>query len=105
MVAGGALVTGRHPYEPMGPELQPILMQDQAPPRPSTASRVAATLGVIAERLFTVVLLLALFAAVGLITAAETSTKANTALTTFLHYNIKDHIDYLLGLLHIQLPK
>lgn len=101
----GPLLTAPHPYETMGPALQPVLSQDRREARGPRGAQVLLALGALIERLFTIALLIALFAIVGLITAAESSTSANAALTAYLHYDIKAHLDALLTLLHIHLQK
>jgi hypothetical protein len=42
---------------------------------------------------------------IGVIVAAESSPSANAALSAYLHYDVKAHIDALLALLHIHMQK
>jgi hypothetical protein len=103
-VARGLAAT-HHPYETMGPALQPVMPYDLADEQATRGAHLLQAVASVVERLFTVGLVLCLFAVIGVITAAEASPSANAALSAYLHYDVKAHIDALLGLLHIYLPK
>jgi hypothetical protein len=104
-VAGGEMVTARHPYETMGPALQPVIAFELNDESLSRGGALAQSLAVLLERLFTVALLCVVFALIGVIAAAESSPSANAALAGFLHYDVKAHVDALLALLHIHMQK
>jgi hypothetical protein len=104
-VVAGDMLTSPHPYETMGPALQPVMGYAEHEERPARGLQVAQTVAAVVERLFTVVLLLCVFAIIGVITAAEASPSANATLSAFLHYDVKTHLDSLLALLHIHLQK
>lgn len=102
-VGVGMSADGRHPYETAGPALQPVL--PYAVPPVSSGARVVTLVATVVERLFTVALVVALFVVVGSIAAAEASPPANHFLSQLLHFDIKSHVDALLAMLHLHLPR
>jgi hypothetical protein len=85
--------------------LRPVLGYDPHARREPRGLRLVQTLASIIERVFTIALLCCVFVIIGVITAAESSQSANSALAAYLHYDVKVHIDALLALLHIHLQK
>jgi hypothetical protein len=98
--AGAAQV--HHPYEVSGvAELTPILDDGSRHEAMRQTQQVIGDVVALVERTLVALLLLGLFAVVGVVTAAETSTQANLALLGVLHFDIKAHVDQLLSSLHL----
>ncbi len=91
-----------HPYEVAGvPELTPIMEGDRRYEAARQAQQMIGDVVALVERSLVALLLIGLFAVVGVITAAETSTQANLALLGLLHFDVKTHVDQLLTSLHL----
>ena len=92
-----------HPYETGAPALAPVMGYGPGELRSRHGSHIMAGVGVFVERVFTIVLLVGIFAVVGLSAAAEASPQINHLLALYLHFDIKSHVDQLLSQLHIHL--
>lgn len=96
---------GRHPYESTGPAMRPDMLYDGSEAAPSWRAQAATTITAILERMMTLGLIAVLFVVVGAVAASEASPQANHTLSAILHFDIKSHVDLLLNLLQIHLPK
>jgi hypothetical protein len=91
-----------HPYEISGvAELTPIFGDGSRRETVRQTQQVIGDVVAMVERTLVALLLLGLFAVVGVITVAETSTQANLALLGVLHFDVKAHVDQLLSSLHL----
>jgi hypothetical protein len=99
----GIPLTAQHPYETGAPALAPVMDYGADSQHYRQGSRFMAAVGPLIERVFTIVLLVGIFAVVGLAAAAEASPQANQLLALYLHFDIKSHVDQLLSQLHIHL--
>jgi hypothetical protein len=91
-----------HPYETSGVrELMPIMDDPVRQARARQAQLIIGDIVALVERTMMIALLLGLFAVVGVVTAAETSSQADLALRGVLHFDVKTHVDQLLNTLHI----
>jgi ribosomal protein L37E len=91
-----------HPYETSGVrELMPIMGDTGRREVSQQTQQMIGDVVALVERLMVVLLLLGLFAVVGVVTAAETSSQADLALRGLLHFDVKAHVDQLLNSLHL----